>query len=133
MTRKLFGGVLTAATLVLSLACGQKATTCPSTARVPLNHRASASACPEQRAPETPQASTSCELPDAAGDALCECSKDSDCTAGKNGRCGNSGGGPAGTFCSYDECFSDSQCGDGTECDCRSSSASDAQNYCLPS
>jgi hypothetical protein len=134
MTRKTFGGMLAAATLVLCLACGQKGTTCPSTARIPLNHRASASACPQQRAPETPQASTSCGMPDAAaGGALRQCSKDSDCTAGQNGRCSNSVGGPAGTFCSYDQCFSDSQCSDGTVCDCRSSSASDTPNYCLAS
>jgi len=135
VTRATFGGTLAGATLVLALACGQKETTCPSAARVPLHHRPSSSACPQQRAPETPEASTSCEVPDAAPTGpLCECSKDSDCTAGLNGRCGNSGGGPAGTFCSYDQCFSDSQCGDGgTVCDCRPSSASNAPNYCLAS
>jgi hypothetical protein len=101
---------------------------CSST-RAPLNHRPASSACPQQRAPISPEASTCTAQPIVGldGSACGACSEDSDCTAGPNGRCGNFG--PiAYMACSYDDCFDDSECEGGAPCECRPSSASAAAN-----
>ena len=66
--------------------------------RVPMNHRPAGSACPQQRAAISPEAST-CTPPDSSSCGAC--TKDSDCTQGTNGRCGYDG--PAAYLvCSYD-------------------------------
>ncbi len=97
------------------------------TGRVPMNHRATGAACPEQRAPVSPDAST-CTRPD--GGSCGDCAMDSDCTAGKNGRCGENG--PiAFASCSYDQCSSDSDCEGGAPCECRASGSSVVANVCL--
>jgi hypothetical protein len=98
-----------------------------STGRVPLNHRPAGSACPQERAAVSPEAST-CTAPKSS---LCgTCTKDSDCTAGRNGRCGNIG--PVAYLgCSYDECLGDSNCEGGAPCQCRASSLSGAANTCV--
>lgn len=76
------------------------------TLREPEQHRASAEACPMDR----PASSVT--------DGMGQCSSDSDCTEGINGRCYNS---RFETVCSYDTCFSDSECGD-SACICRGGS-----------
>jgi hypothetical protein len=90
----------------------------------PRQHRSSASACPRVRAPVTPKP--------LCGGSPCRidmCVSDSECTAGKNGRCEflEFNGGPR--VCSYDACFDDSDC-DGGVCECRPSSASGLPNVC---
>jgi hypothetical protein len=95
--------------------------------RVPMNHRPAGSACPQQRAAISPEAST-CTPPDSSSCGAC--TKDSDCTQGTNGRCGYDG--PAAYLvCSYDGCFNDSDCDGGAPCQCRLSSTSLAANVCL--
>ncbi len=97
------------------------------TGRVPVNHRPAGSTCPAQRAAVTPDASP-CTPPDSS--SCGQCTKDSDCTQGTNGRCGVDG--PiAYKGCSYDECFSNPDCEGGMPCECRSSSASSANNHCV--
>jgi hypothetical protein len=46
-----------------------------------------------------------------------KCAKDSDCSAGKNGRCVQRLGDPSA--CSYDECTADADCGPSRACACR--------------
>jgi len=92
-----------------------------------MNHRPAGSACPQQRAAISPEAST-CTPPDSSSCGAC--TKDSDCTQGTNGRCGYDG--PAAYLvCSYDGCFNDSDCDGGAPCQCRLSSTSLAANVCL--
>lgn len=49
-----------------------------------------------------------------------ECASDSDCTAGKNGRCSMVGGRrlPPHAACVYDACYVDADCGAKRACDC---------------
>ena len=94
-------------------------------AGVPLNHRATAAACPTDRGPGPPT------QPYPQGQTS-GCASDSDCTAGQNGRCFPFEGlvGPGG--CSYDQCFEDSACGAKTPCICRASATDNAANVCDP-
>jgi hypothetical protein len=117
--------------------------------RVPLDHRASASACPPQRDSGSPCADGS--VPDPTDFA---CTADSNCTMGANGRClsapaivppssASAGSGPVmlycETMCSYDQCFSDSDCAvavllaesSHVPCACRYPSIYGAPNLCL--
>lgn len=143
---------LAAALVVLSMACsggpktasgsgavtGDDGAACPSPeglstdagrtkGEVPLVHRSSGSACPQQRA--SANSTAACGV---AGVRACEsvdqCAQDSDCTAGLNGRCSESPGLIA-LGCSYDECFADSDC-DAGPCVCRPSTSSSAPNLC---
>ena len=99
--------------------------------RVPLNHRPAGDSCPSQRASAPPRQSCSCAGRDAGAPCSCgACSSDSDCTAGRNGRCENVGP-VAFAGCSYDECLGDTDCDGGAPCRCRASGASAAANVCL--
>ncbi len=89
-------------------------------ARVPVSHRQSGASCPQGRGPG---------LSTQGNDPPGSCSGDSDCTAGKNGRCLLRGFGAVSYQCSYDACFSDSDC-PGTPCDCRASASDTAPNVC---
>jgi len=86
---------------------------------MPRVHRAAPVGCPTERG-----AGTATPI---AGE---ECSMDSDCTAGTNGRCLVSTGGARRNSCSYDQCSMDSACM-GQVCDCRPSATSSAPNRCL--
>ena len=86
---------------------------------VPANHRSASTACPEQRG--AGNANNYTEVP---GD---ECTQDSDCTAGMNGRCLWF----HGSHCSYDACFSDSDCPNNEPCQCRQSVADSVANFCV--
>jgi hypothetical protein len=90
---------------------------------IPVSHRPSDAQCPSQRGPGPSGQPYS-------GFYSTTCSTDSQCTAGRNGRCFPYEGlvGPGG--CSYDECFSDSNCGARTPCLCRSSSTDNSANVC---
>ncbi len=76
---------------------------------------------------------------DAGGSG--ECTADSQCTAGVNGRCEPpSGHGgiafpPGVGFCSYDECSASAPCASGHICSCGASDGSGGRsaNTCLPS
>lgn len=95
-------------------------------ALVPKVHRATAQACP------TTRGSVQTLLPDmtkCTSRAGIACTKDADCTAGKNGRCFSNDS--CDTVCSYDECMMDSDCAAGP-CLCRSSNSALQQNECLP-
>jgi hypothetical protein len=96
----------------------------------PVNHRPSGAPCPSQRGPGPSCATTICASQPYPPGVATTCSSDSQCTAGRNGRCFPFEGlvGPGG--CSYDECFSDSNCGERTPCLCRSSSADNSANVC---
>lgn len=91
---------------------------------VPLNHRADASACPVQRGSISPQP---CDAAECAGD----CTSDSDCEAGVNGRCGLGPSGPPYYACGYDECLQNSDCDAEAPCLCRPSGTSIYANICL--
>jgi len=83
----------------------------------PVTHRPRASACSPTRPPGTPR-------PGEQGD----CKQDTDCAAGKNGRCQawSNGRMAPRNRCTYDLCFTDAQCGAKGTCNC------DGQgNYCL--
>jgi hypothetical protein len=75
----------------------------------PRDHRPTPVACTASRPPGQPDAN-----PPHAG----TCSADSDCTAGKNGRC-NFSLALATNGCTYDECAADSDCGASGVCGCR--------------
>jgi hypothetical protein len=60
------------------------------------------------------------------------CGKDADCTAGANGRCDESMGGPAGCYCTYDMCEHDTDCSPGDLCACHGSPFVGGGNSCLP-
>ena len=108
--------------------------------RAPLNHRASAAACPRGR-----DGGVQISCPDSGAGPLPgnPCAVDSDCTAGNDGVClcvpdlvaPPSGDGPGllytETSCSYDQCFVDSDCGPRTPCDCREPSIYGSPNVCL--
>jgi hypothetical protein len=100
------------------------------THRVPLNHRPDGSACPQERAAPDTSFPCGCTAPEGGVCSCADCTEDSDCTAGLNGRCLELG--PiAFAECSYDQCFSDSDCEGGVPCDCRASSSSPAANMCV--
>jgi hypothetical protein len=93
---------------------------------VPTNHRAAGSACPSQRG------STMSPCVNEAGvNPPGMCSKDTDCTAGTNGRCESNGPAICLTRCSYDTCSSDSDCPPHVPCDCRASSTDPSPNSCI--
>ena len=94
-------------------------------ARVPKNHRASTAACPQSRAPGG--------YPYDSGTPLGTCVKDTDCTAGKNGRCLGHGPGAVRYDCSYDECFADGDCAGTAVCQCRAADSDVNPNQCLGS
>ncbi len=89
--------------------------------RVPKEHRASRTACPAERGAVTPT-SDGCPIDVEHG----RCAQDSDCSAGRNGRCWDVGSCPSD--CSYDDCFQDSDCARQTPCGCRLSATDN--NYC---
>lgn len=77
----------------------------------PQQHRAVADACSPTRPPGNLDAGS----PDAGSIGGSNCKVDSDCTAGKNGRCMMS---RVGLQCSYDQCSQDSDCTGGAVCYC---------------
>jgi hypothetical protein len=92
--------------------------------RVPAKHRPSAVAC------STDRPAGACMAPVAAGASAPTpgCTKDSDCTAGSNGRC-LALGRVAACSCSYDLCTTDADCAQtGGPCACRP----DAQGIVAP-
>lgn len=98
--------------------------------RVPLQHRPTSSVCPSARASATPTPVSTCPDGGVSPMLICDCTMDSDCTSGPNGRCGRWI--PPPVFeCTYDECFQDSDCDGGVPCECRPSSASSAPNVCV--
>jgi hypothetical protein len=96
--------------------------------RVPVQHRPTGGACPQQRGPGM---LTSQCMYDAGPPQ--PCLSDSDCTQGNNGRCMHPEYTPAicTTGCSYDACFSDSDCPTMQPCDCRPSATSNTANACV--
>jgi hypothetical protein len=108
--------------------------------RAPLDHRASATACPRGR-----DAGLGFPCPDSGASPLPgnPCAVDSDCTGGNSGLClcvpdlvpPPSGSGPGmlytQTFCSYDQCLVDSDCGPRVPCDCRVPNIFGSPNVCL--
>lgn len=94
--------------------------------RIPKEHRAVAQACPTERGSDEPIDMSICT--DLSG---AKCTKDADCTAGRNGRCITPHNEPCDTECSYDECLTDSDCAEGP-CVCRTSGADVTNNVCLP-
>ena len=95
-------------------------------ARVPVNHRANDNQCSE------PAPAGNCMGAGGTATGDFTCSKDSDCTAGTNGRCGH-GGGPAGCSCSYDTCTQDTDCPTGKTCACHASPYNDFGSTCVAS
>ena len=113
--------------------------------RVPMDHRASSSTCPQQRAAGT-VLNVGFPCPDGGlpSPTAFACAQDSDCTMGNNGRClsapiyvypEDSGIGPGllycETLCSYDQCFSDSDCAARVPCACRYQPVYGEANLCL--
>ncbi len=93
-------------------------------ARVPAKHRPASGTCPETRGPGTLTAGCARD----AGVPL-PCSADSDCSAGRNGRCLPTPGIGCVPVCSYDTCQSDADCA-GAACLCRSSGSAADANEC---
>ena len=98
--------------------------------RSPLDHRASA-CCAVPRAPG-PGPEPYAKDVAAMGPNGPVCLTDSQCTAGKNGRCFPFGGTVGLGGCSYDECSSDSDCAAGSACACRASKPGYDANLCAP-
>lgn len=90
-----------------------------SSTHLPERHRAVARACPSTRAPGYTS-------PTRGGPLSGDCDSDSDCTAGKNGRCSPPGHRPSS--CSYDTCTSDADCDGSKVCNCDPYRG----NRCLP-
>ncbi|HEY3352111.1 MAG TPA: hypothetical protein VGQ83_02595 [Polyangia bacterium] len=144
------GRTIPAALVVLLLGCGDRALTgfaapadgggaVPGDAtaagdcalrRVPLHHRPASPVCPRARAATTPTQVSACPDGGVSPMLICDCTMDSDCTSGPNGRCGQWIPPPV-LACTYDECFQDSDCAGGAPCACRPSSASSAPNACV--
>jgi hypothetical protein len=91
------------------------------TGRVPTTHRPTAAACPVIR----PSSMTTCPF---AGQGRGDCTADSDCKAGADGKC--SGMSLGTCSCTYDACFSDSDCTMGSVCAC---SGTYSGNTCVAS
>jgi hypothetical protein len=87
--------------------------------RAPVHHRANDSAC------SGPSPGGDCALAGAGA-----CKADSDCTAGTNGRCVESGGGAIFCSCSYDTCTHDTDCPTGKLCACHGSTYFTGGNTC---
>ncbi len=93
----------------------------PPTRRVPLRHRASAVACSTERP------ASSCM---AGMGPPVDCTADSQCTMGVNGRC--VGNPHDGCRCNYDLCNNDGQCSAGGPCECRlASRGASGANVCM--
>ncbi|HEY1532521.1 MAG TPA: hypothetical protein VGF76_00840 [Polyangiaceae bacterium] len=118
--------VSTLVALLLFVACSSQSDRSPDALRAPVNHRESDARCPTARVAVHP---TPFDCHDAC--TLFRCTQDSDCTLGKNGRCGSEPDG-VGFVCSYDECSSDSDCANGARCECRPSADSATPNVCTP-
>ena len=93
--------------------------------RVPAEHRSVAGVCTEARGPGAVTASANCPNAPAA------CAQDSDCTAGKNGRCFSDTHGCTSVRCSYDGCSSDTDCAENEACACRVSGAASTPTLCV--
>jgi len=98
-------------------------------ARIPANHRPIGLMCPQQRGPGISEVGPGC-LANAPLASLIGCTRDSDCTAGTNGRCLQYGGPACNYHCSYDDCSSDSDCSAHAPCACRTSSSDTGANSC---
>jgi hypothetical protein len=87
---------------------------------VPTNHRPEDAECPRERGP-------------GRASVVRDCTQDSDCTQGTNGRCisPNVVGPLGGSSCTYDTCFSGSDCPTNEPCRCRESAASNIPNVCV--
>ena len=87
---------------------------------VATNHRPEKVACPQERGP-------------GKASVIKDCSQDSDCTDGTNGRCisPNIMGPLGGSSCSYDRCLSDEDCSANEPCKCRESAALNTPNFCV--
>lgn len=95
----------------------------PRPPRVPLRHRATATACPSTRP------ASMCDPGVGSGPPLM-CRSDSECTAGTNGRC--VGNPHDGCRCNYDACSTDGDCMNAA-CECRLASRGAAgANVCIP-
>jgi hypothetical protein len=97
--------------------------------RVPTNHRPDDSQC------ATVPAAGNCDTAFGERDAGPQfpCTSDSDCSAGKNGRCNTDAPAPfAGCQCDYDACAGDTDCTTGDLCVCHGSPYDfGAGNTCL--
>ena len=93
--------------------------------RVPAVHRSVGAICPATRGP-----GSICKGPSVG---TRQCATDSDCAAGKNGRCSSSYGllGDCTLSCSYDGCQSDGDCAAHVPCECRESATSASANICV--
>jgi len=93
--------------------------------QIPPEHRVVSQNCPSERGSIGPIDASRCV--DASG---LTCKSDTDCTAGRNGRC-QLNSSPCRTYCSYDDCSADADCPDRQPCTCRSSDADTMANRCL--
>jgi hypothetical protein len=93
--------------------------------RIPVNHRAVAAACSEARGPGSVTGMANCPHIAAA------CGQDSDCAAGKSGRCFSDTHGCTTVSCSYDSCSSDADCADNEACGCRMSAMDSTPTVCV--
>ena len=93
--------------------------------RVPANHRTVAAACTEARGPGAVSGTANCP------DIPATCGQDSDCTAGKSGRCVSDTHGCTTIGCSYDGCSSDADCADNEACGCRMSATDSTPTICV--
>jgi hypothetical protein len=79
----------------------------------------------------TPAAPGNCPIQGGPGPG--NCTSDSSCTAGVNGRCAEQGGGVLYCACTYDTCMHDTDCATGKTCACHGSPyAGGDGNTCMP-
>ncbi len=115
--------ILVAAAASCSSAADKTAT------RVPVSHRPASSACPQERAAgiSASDIPAGCsQNPQFVGN----CTADSDCTAGANGRCLQVPPFACDYACSYDQCTFDSDCAGTAACACRASGSNTTANTC---
>jgi hypothetical protein len=116
---------------VALIACGSRGgsdrSSSSTKSEVPENHRASGAPCTDPAPPGNITCGADC--PDTP---FFQCGSDSDCTAGRNGRCIGPGG-PARSYCAYDACASDAECTNSQPCACHGSTyANPWNNVCAP-
>lgn len=94
--------------------------------RVPVNHRPNDGECSQPAPPGM--------CPVTGGGPPNNCTQDSQCTQGVDGRCVTNNGGALFCYCTYDTCMHDTDCAQGQTCACHGAAdTGGAGNTCIAS
>ncbi len=111
---------------IVAIHCGGSTTGPGTPPHTPKVHRETAMTCDDTRSPGITDAGAPADSGAPDSGLPGQCNQDSDCTQGKNGRCGYS---RIGLQCSYDTCNADVDCANGGVCMCRTSPMDN--NHCV--